>query len=344
MDANGRIIGIRIAEHRETPGIGDAIEPQRSGWLLGFPAARRKTRRPRLAAAQGRREFDAITGATISSRAVVTAVGRAVQYFASNRDEIFAAPVSGRRIRARTTNRTGRRNDDERITCLWHRTRLAQHLPRRPVVEQPRPRAASRPVPAARGQQHGLHRLRTRRRHGLRAHRLQPAHLAHATPGRPRVRLPAYVLIIAAFVTAVDLLFEALWFDLYRGVGLFVALIVTNCVILGRAEAFASRHPPGRALADGLAHGLGFLAVLVALGAIRELIGFVSLFRGADLIFGPGVDPPVAVTAVRGLLLATLPPGAFFGLACLVAARKAWFDRRHAEPAAPDAAALPQTR
>lgn len=159
----------------------------------------------------------------------------------------------------------------------------------------------------------------------------------------PRVRLPAYVLIIAAFVTAVDLLFEALWFDLYRGVGLFVALIVTNCVILGRAEAFASRHPPCRALADGLAHGLGFLAVLVALGAMRELIGFGSLFRGADLIFGPGIDLTIAVTADRGLLLATLPPGAFFGLACLVAARKAWFDRRRTEPAAPDTAALPQT-
>lgn len=155
----------------------------------------------------------------------------------------------------------------------------------------------------------------------------------------PRVRLPAYVLVIASFVTAVDLLFEAWWFDLYRGIGLFVPLIVTNCVILARAEAFASRHPPGAALLDGLAHGIGFLAVLVALGALRELVGFGTLFRDASLLFGgapPGLEPDAG--PARGLLLATLPPGAFFGLAGLVAARKAWLVRRRGRDEAAAAA------
>ncbi|MCL4791624.1 MAG: electron transport complex subunit RsxE [Gammaproteobacteria bacterium] len=112
----------------------------------------------------------------------------------------------------------------------------------------------------------------------------------------PRVRLPALVLIIAAFVTSVDLLFKAWWFELYGEIGLFIPLIVTNCVILSRAEAFASRNPLLPALLDGLGHGIGFLLVLTVLGAVRELVG-------------------------NGLLIASLPPGGFFALAGLIALR-----------------------
>jgi electron transport complex protein RnfE len=111
-----------------------------------------------------------------------------------------------------------------------------------------------------------------------------------------RVRLPALVLIIAAFVTSVDLLFKAYWFELHGEIGLFIPLIVTNCVILSRAEAFASRNPLLPALLDGLGHGLGFLLVLAVLGAVRELVG-------------------------NGLLIASLPPGGFFALAGLIALR-----------------------
>ena len=111
-----------------------------------------------------------------------------------------------------------------------------------------------------------------------------------------RVRLPALVLIIAAFVTSVDLLFKAYWFELHGEIGLFIPLIVTNCVILSRAEAFASRNPLLPALLDGLGHGLGFLLVLAVLGAVRELLG-------------------------NGLLIASLPPGGFFALAGLIALR-----------------------
>jgi electron transport complex protein RnfE len=111
-----------------------------------------------------------------------------------------------------------------------------------------------------------------------------------------RVRLPALVLIIAAFVTSVDLLFKAYWFELHGEIGLFIPLIVTNCVILSRAEAFASRNRLLPALLDGLGHGLGFLLVLAVLGAVRELVG-------------------------NGLLIANLPPGGFFALAGLIALR-----------------------
>jgi electron transport complex protein RnfE len=125
----------------------------------------------------------------------------------------------------------------------------------------------------------------------------------------PRVRLPACVLVIAAFVTTVDLAFRAFAFPLYQDIGLFIPLIVTNCVILARAEACALRATPWLALQDGLAHGLGFAAVLAVLGFAREH---------------------------AGLAIAVLPAGAFFGLALLVAARTAWH-ARWSRPAAPPA-------
>lgn len=124
---------------------------------------------------------------------------------------------------------------------------------------------------------------------------------------RPEIRIPIYVLIIASLVTCVELIFKA-WFPvLDRSLGIFVPLIVTNCAIIARAEVFASRNPIGVSIADGLGMGAGFAAVLIALGAFRELIGHASLagFSFAD----------------HGFLLAILPPGAFFALALAVALR-----------------------
>lgn len=145
-----------------------------------------------------------------------------------------------------------------------------------------------------------------------------------------RVRLPALVLIIAALVTAVDLLCKALWFDLYQDIGLFVPLIVTNCVILGRAESFAARQPMLPSLVDGLGQGLGFLAVLTVLGAAREVLGFGTLGAGAELLLGPaGSGMALNISPEQqGLLLAVLPPGGFFGLAGLIALRQLWTQRR----------------
>ena len=132
------------------------------------------------------------------------------------------------------------------------------------------------------------------------------------------IRLPCFVIIIAALVTAVDLLMNAFFHPLYRVLGLFVPLIVTNCAILGRAEAFASRNPLLPATLDGLAHGAGFLMVLVALGAIREILGDGTLFSNLDLVFGPGAPSGVDLP-VDGVLVMVLPPGAFIAFGFLVA-------------------------
>ena len=137
------------------------------------------------------------------------------------------------------------------------------------------------------------------------------------------LRLPTFVLVIATFVTIVELLFKAFAFDLHLALGIFIPLIVTNCVILGRAEAFASRQPVIPALIDGLAHGIGFALVLIALGAAREIIGQGSLFSGAQMLFGPGAESLTLQFSARpaGFLLAILPPGAFIGLALFIALR-----------------------
>lgn len=141
----------------------------------------------------------------------------------------------------------------------------------------------------------------------------------------PAIRLPAFVMIIAAFVTCAELLMQAFAYPLYQVLGIFIPLIVTNCAILGRAEAFASRVGPLPAAWDGLMMGLGFLAVLVLLGGIRELVGQGTLFSQMHLLLGeaardwgwkPFSDyPPV--------LIMILPPGAFLGLGLLIAAKNA---------------------
>jgi electron transport complex protein RnfE len=142
-------------------------------------------------------------------------------------------------------------------------------------------------------------------------------------------RLPTFVLIIATFVTLIELLFKAFLFDLHLALGIFLPLIVTNCVILGRAEAFASRQSIPAALADGIAHGLGFAVVLIVLGGLRELLGYGGLLTDIDVLFGPAEAELTAGSAQQqsGLLLAVLPPGAFIGLAILIALRQALVNR-----------------
>ncbi|MDX1599648.1 MAG: electron transport complex subunit E [Marinobacter sp.] len=135
------------------------------------------------------------------------------------------------------------------------------------------------------------------------------------------VRLPAFVMIIASFVTCAELLMQAFTYELYQILGIFIPLIVTNCAILGRADAFASKNTPIPALLDGVMMGLGFLAVLIVLGAMRELIGQGTLFTDMDLLLGP----MAADWSIRPLenypdmLFMVLPPGAFVGLGLLIA-------------------------
>jgi len=151
---------------------------------------------------------------------------------------------------------------------------------------------------------------------------------------RAEIRIPVFVLIIASVVTVIQLAMKAWLPDLYRVLGIFVPLIVTNCTIIGRAEAFASRNSVLRSAVDGLAMGLGSTLVLMVLGMLRELLGYGTLFRQADLLFGPWASH-LSVTVLanyHGLLIAILPPGAFMGLAVLIAAKNA-LDRRAARRA-----------
>ncbi|MFL1406404.1 electron transport complex subunit E [Marinobacter sp. M1N3S26] len=135
------------------------------------------------------------------------------------------------------------------------------------------------------------------------------------------VRLPAFVMIIASFVTCAELLMQAYTYELYQILGIFIPLIVTNCAILGRADAFASKVSPAPALLDGAMMGLGFLAVLIVLGGLRELIGQGTLFTDMHLLLGPiAADWTVHVFRdYPDMLFMVLPPGAFVGLGLLIA-------------------------
>lgn len=131
--------------------------------------------------------------------------------------------------------------------------------------------------------------------------------LRQAIPSK--VRIPAFIVIIASFVTVVQLCMEAYFYDLYKALGIFIPLIVVNCVILGRAEAFASKNRIVPAMVDGLGMGTGFTLALFVLGAVRELFGSGTLLGYA--VFGVGYQP---------LILMILPPGAFIAMGLLLAA------------------------
>ncbi len=138
---------------------------------------------------------------------------------------------------------------------------------------------------------------------------------------RNEIRLPVFVLVIASFVTAVELSMNAWFFELYKILGIFIPLIVTNCAIIGRAEAFASKNNLVKSTVDGLAMGIGFTVALVALGAMREILGMGTLFTQAHLMFGEaarGLTLSMG-TDFKGALLAILPPGAFIGLGLMLA-------------------------
>jgi len=137
------------------------------------------------------------------------------------------------------------------------------------------------------------------------------------------IRIPIFVLIIAAFVTCVQLLMNAFTFGLYESLGIFLPLIVTNCAIIGRAEAYASKNPVKQASFDGLMMGLGFLLVLITLGAIREILGQGTLFDGAELLLGTWASNlRIEVFHFDSqFLLAILPPGAFIFMGFIIAAK-----------------------
>jgi Na+-translocating ferredoxin:NAD+ oxidoreductase subunit E len=139
------------------------------------------------------------------------------------------------------------------------------------------------------------------------------------------IRIPVFVLIIASLVTAVQLLMNAYTFGLYQSLGIFIPLIVTNCAIIGRAEAFASKNPLLPSAIDAIMMGLGFMLVLLVLGAMREILGQGTLFDGADLLLGDWAKALriELFTTDNPFLLAMLPPGAFLGMGLLIALKNA---------------------
>jgi electron transport complex protein RnfE len=147
------------------------------------------------------------------------------------------------------------------------------------------------------------------------------------------IRIPIYIAVIATAVTIIDLLMNAYFHTLHGILGIFIPLIVTNCAILGRAEAYASKNSIDKAIMDGFFMGIGFLLVLVILGALREIIGAGTLFDQAHLMFGE-VARNWTITFsdhYQGVLLAILPPGAFIGLGLLVAVKN-YLDLRKKTP------------
>ncbi len=151
------------------------------------------------------------------------------------------------------------------------------------------------------------------------------------------IRIPVFVLIIAALVTVIDLAMNAFVHPLYLVLGIFIPLITTNCIVLARADAFAAKNRPLHSVIDAVAMGLGLTLVLVVLGAIRELAGQGTLFSGIDLVFGAEAKQFVlhVLPGYQGFLLAILPPGAFLALGLLIAANnwnKARAERRARAP------------
>lgn len=135
------------------------------------------------------------------------------------------------------------------------------------------------------------------------------------------IRIPIFVMIIAGFVTCIQLLFNAYAYGLYQSLGIFLPLIVTNCIIIGRAEAFASKNKLLPSIYDGFIMGLGFALVLILLGSIREILGQGTLFDGAQLLLGDwAVSLRVELIEIdQSFLFIMLPPGAFVAMGFIIA-------------------------
>ncbi|RLJ61428.1 electron transport complex subunit RsxE [Sulfurisoma sediminicola] len=158
------------------------------------------------------------------------------------------------------------------------------------------------------------------------------------------IRIPIFILIIAALVTVVDMAMNAWLRDLYLVLGIFIPLIVVNCIVLARVEAFAAKNPAGLSAFDGVMMGVGFVWVIGLLGAVRELIGQGTLFSGIEMIIPSASAIQILPADYPGFLVAILPPGAFFVLGLMVAGRN-WLDYRanqriHAQRAQQSAAAV----
>ncbi len=156
-----------------------------------------------------------------------------------------------------------------------------------------------------------------------------------------QVRIPVFIGLIATMVTLVDMSLNAWFHDLYKVLGLYIALIVANCAVLGRAEAFAARQPVLASALDGLWMGLGFTAALTVIGLVRELVGAGTLFAQASLLLGPkfAFMEITVLPNYGGVLMMILPPAGFLVLGLLLAAKNV-YESRKAQRAIPPAVAV----
>ena len=141
------------------------------------------------------------------------------------------------------------------------------------------------------------------------------------------IRVPVFILVIAALVTVIDLSINAFAHPLHKVLGIFIPLIVVNCIVLARVESFAAKNAPLPSMLDGFMMGIGLTLVLGLLGAMRELIGKGTILSGLDLVFNNVPKALYTMPDYHGFLLAVLPPGAFLGLGILIAARN-WIEIR----------------
>jgi len=150
----------------------------------------------------------------------------------------------------------------------------------------------------------------------------------------PDVRIPVFIVLIATLVTLVDMALNAWLHELYKVLGLFIALIVVNCAILGRAESFASKNPVAASALDGLMMGLGFTLALIAIGGTREILGSGTLFKDAHLLLGEAFSflELTLIPGYKGFLLMILPPGGFLAVGFLLAVKRI-IDQRSAHRA-----------
>lgn len=139
----------------------------------------------------------------------------------------------------------------------------------------------------------------------------------------PEVRIPAYILIISALVTTIEILMKTYMFSVYESLGIFISLIVTNCIIISHAESYAVRNTPFMSFLDALFTGFGYTAILILVGSIREIIGFGTIFRGLDQLFGKSfADAYITVLPSSStFMIAILPPGAFITIGILIACK-----------------------
>ena len=324
VTAQGRLLGVRVVAHKETPGLGDRIELAKSPWVHGFDG--KSLGDPADAGWAVKKDggtFDQFAGATVTPRAVVRAVHKALRYFDANRERLLAPKrlpdMSEQDFREIARNGLWRTNPG-----------LVQLLGLCPLLG-----TSNSTVNAL-----GL---------GLATMLVLACSNAAVSLVRGAVseaiRLPAFVMIIAVLTTCIELLMQAWTYELYQVLGIFIPLITTNCVILGRAEAFAAKNGVLRASFDGLLMGLGFALVLLVLGGLRELLGQGTLLADMHLLFGPAaadwkIQP---FPQYQGFLLAILPPGAFIMLGLLIALKNR-IDESLAERAKVQAGDVPATQ